>query len=121
LINPNHLALANFPTEMNSNWQWWDLCKKSKKVCVDSISGVAKIVKNMDNFMKNRQLCSIFETKINKGQLIFSSMDLLTDNENRPAAKQLLYSLIEYMKSDYFKPKKSILVNELKSLMLNTD
>jgi hypothetical protein len=28
LINPNHLALANFPTEIHSNWQWWDFMQK---------------------------------------------------------------------------------------------
>jgi len=117
LMDPMHPALSQFPTEMHTNWQWWDLCKKSKTICIDSIPGAKPIVENVDNFMKNRRLCSIFEAQIGKGQLIFSSMDLLTDTENRPAAKQLLFSLVEYMKSDKFKPEATIDENAINLLV----
>jgi len=119
LINPNHPALANFPTEMHTNWQWWDLCKKSKTISIDKIKGATPIVENVDNFMKNRKLCSVFEAKVGKGMLIFTSMDLITDLNSRPAAKQLLYSLVEYMKSDNYKPKESIDYELLRLLILN--
>ena len=118
LIYPNHPALNHFPTEMHTNWQWWDLCKKSKTICIDSIQGAKPIIESVDNFMKNRRLCSVFETKAEKGQLIFSSMDLLTDTNNRPVAKQLLFSLLEYMKSDKFKPENEIKEKELDRLFL---
>ena len=118
LMNPAHPALRNFPTEMHTNWQWWDLCKKSKTICIDSIPGAKPIVENVDNFMKNRRLCSVFESNVGNGQLIFSSMDLLTDIENRPVARQLLFSLLEYMKSEKFKPENSIKETELLKLLL---
>jgi len=118
LINPDHPALSDFPTEMHTNWQWWDLCKKSKTICIDSIPGAKPIVENVDNFMKNRRLCSVFEANLGNGQLIFSSMDLLTDIGNRPVAKQLLYSLVEYMKSEKFKPERSITDTEFMKLLL---
>ena len=118
LMNPAHPALSNFPTEMHTNWQWWDLCKKSKTICTDSIPGAKPIVENVDNFMKNRRLCSVFESNVGNGQLIFSSMDLLTDTENRPVARQLLYSLVEYMKTEKFKPENSIKETELLKLLL---
>jgi len=117
LMNPNHPAFANFPTEMHTNWQWWDLCKKSKTICVDSIKGATPIVENVDNFMKNRKLCSVFEAKVGQGKLIFSTMDLTTDMENRFIAKQLCYSLIEYMKSVKFNPVSSMTNQELTSLL----
>ena len=28
LCDPRHPALANFPTEFNSNWQWWYLVSR---------------------------------------------------------------------------------------------
>jgi len=118
LINPSHPAFANFPTEMHTNWQWWDLCKNSKTMCIDSVKGATPIVENVDNFMKNRKLCSVFEAKTDKGMLIFSSMDLMTDIDNRPVAKQLLYSLTEYMKSPEFNPSENMNLNEIKSLTL---
>ena len=30
LCNTQHAALRHFPTEMHSNWQWWNLVKRSK-------------------------------------------------------------------------------------------
>jgi hypothetical protein len=62
------------------------------------------LVENVDNFMKNRRLGSVVETQCGKGKLILSSMDLLSDTEKRPAARQLLYSLITYMHSANFNP-----------------
>lgn len=121
LINPAHPAFANFPTEMHTNWQWWDLCKKSKTICIDSVKGATPIVENVDNFMKNRRLCSIFEAKVGKGQLVFSSMDLLSDVDNRFVAKQLLFSLIEYMKSDKFTPKSSVATSDINNMLLNLE
>lgn len=118
LMNPKHPALSHFPTDMHTNWQWWDLCKKSKTICIDSIKGANPIVENVDNFMKNRRLCSVFEAKVGNGELVFTSMDLLTDTENRPVAKQLLYSLIEYMKSEKFQPVASISKEEILSLLI---
>ena len=103
---------------MHTNWQWWDLCKNSKTICIDSIQGANPIVENVDNFMNNRRLCSVFEAKVGKGQLIFSSMDLLTDTNNRPVAKQLLFSLLEYMKSDKFNPNATISETDLDILFL---
>jgi len=117
LMDPKHPALKYFPTEMHSNWQWWDLCKKSKTICIDSIPGARPIVENVDNFMKNRRLCSVFEAQMGKGQLLFSSMDLLTDTENRPATKQLLFSLVEYMKSDKYKPEAKIDEKEINTIV----
>jgi len=119
LMNPTHPAFTNFPTEMHTNWQWWDLCKKSKTICIDSIPGATPIVENVDNFMKNRRLCSVFEAKVRSGQLMFSSMDLLTDTANRPVARQLLYSLVQYMNSDKFKPQNQIKDSELSTLLVD--
>jgi hypothetical protein len=104
LINPEHKAFAHFPTDMHTNWQWWDLCKKSRTISIDSIPGATPIVENVDNFMKNRRQCSVFEAQAARGSLVFSSMDLITDIDNRPEAKQLLISLLDYMNSKEFSP-----------------
>ena len=118
LMNPAHPAFNHFPTEMHTNWQWWDLCKQSKTMVVDSIPGAMPIVENVDNFMKNRRLCSLFEAQSGGGSLIVSSMDLITDVENRPAARQLLFSLVEYMNSDKFNPQGTISTEAITNLLV---
>ena len=35
LCDPRHPALARFPTEFHSNWQWWNLLEHSRSVVLD--------------------------------------------------------------------------------------
>jgi len=117
LCDPEDDAFADFPTDFHSNWQWWDLCKKSRVVSIDSIPGADPILINIDNFNRNSSLSSIFETKVGDGKLIFCTMDLSTDISNRPVAKQLLYSLSNYMKGDSFAPEGEASMHEINELI----
>lgn len=112
LMDPGHGAFKSFPTDSYSNWQWWDLCKKSKTVVLDSLS-VDPIVTVIDNFFKNRRLGNIFEAKVGHGNLLFSSVDLHTELADRPVARQLKSSLLRYMNSSGFHPASSLSVSEL--------
>lgn len=117
LCNPQHPALANFPTEMHSNWQWWNLVKRSRVMVLDSIAPVQPIVESVDNFVNNRRLAQVFEAKVGKGSLIFSSIDLLTD-AHLPELRQMQYSLVQYMLSDAFKPAIQLSEQDVRSLIL---
>lgn len=103
LIDDEHKALADFPTKTHTEWQWWDLCIRSKSVIIDSLP-VKPIVRVIDNFVTNHKLATVFEAKVGEGKLLFSSMDLQTDLDERPAARQLRKSLIDYMASEAFEP-----------------
>ncbi len=113
LCNPGHPALKLFPTDMHSDWQWWDLNTNSKTIILDSMQGVKPIVEMVDNWVNNRRLGLVFETKAGNGKLIYTSIDLNTDLDNRPQAKQLLISLLSYMNSNQFKPESQIDFNQL--------
>ena len=115
LMDPEHPALKKFPTDFYSNWQWWDLCKNSKTIVLDSLS-IGPIITVIDNFFKNRRLGNVFEAKVGQGKLIFSSADLHTGLGDRPVARQLKFSLLKYMGSDEFNPKPSLTPEKLLSL-----
>jgi hypothetical protein len=109
LCDPKQEAFANFPTEMHSNWQWWDICKNAKTMILDSLSTEMKpLVRMVDNFYKNRNLGLLFEAKSGNGQLLVCSADLNNNLDQRPVAKQLLFSLLNYMQSEYFNPSVQI-------------
>jgi hypothetical protein len=118
VIDPKHPAFRDFPTDYYSNWQWWDLCKSSKTVVVDGLT-VNPIVTVIDNFFKNRRLSNVFEAQVGKGLLVFSSVDIHTDLENRPVARQLKSSLLNYMNSRDFKPGATITADEILSLSVH--
>ena len=118
LCHPQHPALQYFPTDMHSDWQWWNLVKNSKTLVVDSIaSSMEPIIESVDNFTNNRRLASVFEAKCGKGMLLMSSMELLS-HKDKPEVKQLLYSLLKYMNSDAYRPTRELSEEGLKSLFL---
>lgn len=116
LCDPKHAALANFPTQIYSNWQWWDLITSSKTMVIDSLPAIQPIVRVIDNFFKNRKMANVMEAKVGKGKLILTSIDLSHQLEKRPAARQLRYSLQQYMKSKEFSPAITLTAEQLKDL-----
>jgi hypothetical protein len=112
LLDPNHPAFQQFPTEFHSNWQWWDLCKKSKTLEFGDLP-VTPVVRVVDNFFKNRNLTNLFEARVGQGKLLFSSMDLVDDMDDRIVARQLKHSLLNYMNSDGFNPENQVELSDL--------
>ncbi|HEU4788340.1 MAG TPA: glycoside hydrolase family 2 TIM barrel-domain containing protein, partial [Flavobacterium sp.] len=104
LCNPLHKALADFPTDMNTDWQWWDLNVNSTTLITDGIEGGNPIVEMVDNFANNRKLASLFEGRVGSGKLVIASFDLVADLDKRPVAKQMLISILKYMNSQSFNP-----------------
>ncbi|GIZ09369.1 sugar-binding domain-containing protein [Flavobacterium sp. UMI-01] len=115
LVDKKHPALQNFPTDTHTDWQWWDLCIQSKSVITDSLD-VTPIVRVIDNFVTNHHLATVFEAKVENGKLIFSSMDLTSKLDDRPVARQLRYSLLQYMSGTSFNPTKTISIEDLKKI-----
>lgn len=120
LCDPAHPSLAYFPTQMHSNWQWWDICKNAKTMEFDSFKeNIHPLVKMVDNFYKNRNLGIIFEVRTEKGKLLVCSSDLDEKLESRPVARQLRYSLLKYMDSDAFNPTEVVAFDQIKKNLFN--
>jgi len=105
LCDPKHPALSSFPTEFHSNWQWWDLVAKSKAMILDDLEKARPIVQVIDDWNTNRKLGLVFEAQVGQGKLLVCSIDLQTDLDRRPVARQMRHSLLRYMSSSAFKPK----------------
>jgi len=117
LCDPKHPALATFPTEFHSNYQWWDLVTKSRFVILDEFPPALRpIVQVIDDWTTNRRLGLIFEAKISKGKLLFCSIDLRTDLDNRPVARQMLRSLLDYMQTAAFNPPHELAPDLIRTL-----
>ncbi|SDD82791.1 Glycosyl hydrolases family 2, TIM barrel domain [Pricia antarctica] len=117
LCDPEHPALADFPTEYHSNWQWWDAMSHSNAIILDDfIPDLKPVVRIIDDWFDNHRTALIFEAKVGKGKLLFSGVDLHTDLENRLEAQQLLYSLKRYMAGDRFDPKTTLEINDVNNL-----
>ena len=65
---------------------------------------IQPLVRVIDDWVTNRSLGLLFEVKVGNGKLLVSGIDFHQNMDNRPAARQLLYSLKQYMKSECFNP-----------------
>ena len=118
LVNPANPALKEFPTEYYSNWQWWDALSHSNAIILDSVAiGLKPIVRVIDDWVTARPLGLVFECRVGKGKLIVSGIDFLSDQEKRPEAKQLLFSLKKYMAGNQFNPKAELSLNTIEKLI----
>ncbi len=119
LCNPEHPALAHFPTEYHSNWQWWDAMSHSNAISLESLSSTPDpIVRIIDDWVTNRNLALVFEAKVGNGKLIMTGVDLQSKLEKRPEARQLLYSLKSYMAQDEFAPTTKLSASEIQDLFV---
>jgi hypothetical protein len=119
LCDPNTPALADFPTEFHSNWQWWRLVKNSRPIILDDApDSYRPTVQVIDNFVRNHKLGLVAETKVGKGKMLICAIDLL-GQQAKPAARQLLHSLLRYLDSAAFAPKAELGTDLLKKLLPN--
>lgn len=104
LCDPAHPALARFPTDFHSDWQWWHLVKNSRPIILDETpADYRPLVQVVDNFARNHKLGILFEARVEAGRLLVCSVDL-PNLQHRPEARQLLASLTAYMQSPRFAP-----------------
>ena len=117
LCDPGAPALADFPTEFHSNWQWWHLVKNSRPIMFDDTpANYRPTVQVIDNFVTNHKLGLIAETKVGKGRLLVCAIDLL-GHQDKPEARQLLHSLLQYLDSAAFAPKAELDAELLRKLL----
>ena len=117
LVNPNHPAFADFPTEYHSNYQWWDAMSHSGAINLTSFPAEIKpIIRVVDDWVTNRPLALVFEAKVGKGKILISGIDLTSDMDKRPEAQQLLYSLKKYTLSEKFNPKVELTAQQINNL-----
>lgn len=109
LCKPENPALKEFITDYHSNWHWFDLIKNSKFMVIDELpKELTPIIQVIDDWNENRKVALAFEAKVGQGRLLLCSIDLNSNMEERPVARQLKYSLLKYMASDAFQPKDSV-------------
>jgi hypothetical protein len=117
LCDPKNPFFRSFPTEYHSDLQWWDPVAHSQAMIINDFPKELKpIIQPIDTWFENRRLALAFEAAIGNGRLMVCSMDLKNDLNTRPVTKQLMRSMIDYMKSSDFHPSVKVDLNLIRSL-----
>ena len=102
LITAGHPALAEFPTQTHSDWQWRDLLEPEARAFVlnDLPPDADLIAETIDEPLRAFRLGVLWEAGVGRGTLLATSMNL----DQQPAARQLRRSLLAYLASDRCQP-----------------
>jgi hypothetical protein len=120
-VDRAHPALAGFPTADHMDWQWSDLVKGARAFNLARLpAGLAPIVQPIDDWNRNYRLGAVFEAKVGGGRLLVSTFDLETRLDERPAARQLRRSLLDYMAGPRFRPATAVDPAALRASLFDT-
>jgi len=102
LCDPKHPALADFPTDFHSNWQWWYLITQAAPMILDDLPQTFRpTVQVIDDWFTARKLGLVFEANIGKAKVVVCSIAL---DDSNPVARQFRASLLRYMTGEKFTP-----------------
>lgn len=119
LCDPSHPALSLFPTSYHSDYQWQDAMSHCQAIPLKRLGdNIQPIIRIIDDWFTARPFGMIIEVKVGKGKLLMCSVDLLTDADNRPEARQLTNSLLRYMKDEAFNPSNEVSAKTIQSLFV---
>lgn len=117
LLDSAHAAFRHFPTASHSDLQWWEIVHRAQVMHLEGFpEGFEPLVQPIDTWFMNRKLGLVIEARVGNGKVVVSSADLFTDTTKRVAARQLLYSLQQYMASAAFAPKGRVELKVLRDL-----
>lgn len=120
LTDPEHPVFKDFPTDYHTNWQWFSIIKQSYPLILDNFPiNYRPIVQVIDNIERNHKLGLLFELGVESGKLLICMSDL-ESVKDKPEVRQFYNSMLQYMKSDDFKPNMHLYMDDLIRL-LNTD
>lgn len=105
LIQEKHPVFKHFPTFYHSDLQWWEVANLQQVMNLENFPvDFRPLVQPVDTWFVNRRLAMLFEAKVGNGRLMVCSIDLTKNTDKRIVARQLKYSILNYMTSDRFNP-----------------
>lgn len=119
LIQDQHPLFRHFPTTYHSDMQWWELVNRTYPIWLKDMPNVKPLIRTIDNAYSNRSLGMLFEVRVGKGRLIVTNIDLKSKLSRRIVARQLLSSILQYMKSEEFQPAEQVEFSQIVSLFSN--
>lgn len=94
LCDPQHPALARFPTAKHCDWQWTSIVDGVRSVNLTAApQDLQPIVYAIDDWNRNWRLGVIFECRVGHGRLLVSAIPL---DKSDPVTRQLRESLLAY-------------------------
>ncbi|MBN2699398.1 MAG: beta-glucuronidase [Bacteroidales bacterium] len=122
VCDSRHPVFTDFPTAGHSDLQWWEILHRQQVMNLDGFpEGFRPLIQPIDTWFISRRLGVLFEARVGNGKIMVTSIDFESNMENRPAARQLLFSIEKYINSDTFNPAYEVNIGTILNLMKEPD
>ena len=114
-------AVGGFPSNSNFDWQWASISSNVRAINMDRLpTTLEPTVWAIDDWNRNYKLGLIFECAVGNGKLLVSAFDVSKPDNVNPVARQLRYSLLNYMSTDCFQPNVPVSAGKMRSILFDT-
>ena len=105
-IDTSHpLFKYDFPTDDWSNLNWWELLNNAQVMNLMELpASYQPPIQPIDTWHVSRKLGMLIEARVLNGRLLMTTMDITSNLDQRPVARQMRHAILEYMQSEDFQP-----------------
>lgn len=104
-IDTQHPLFRDFPTDDWSNLNWWELLNRAQVMNLSELpADYQSPVQPIDTWHVSRKLGMVVEANVLGGRLLMTTMDITSNLDRRPVARQMRKAIIGYMQSTDFHP-----------------
>ena len=104
-IDSTHPIYCDFPTDDWTDLLWWELVNRAQVMNLSEFpADYQPPMQPIDTWHVSRKCGMIIEANVLGGKLLMTTIDITSNLRNRLVARQLRKSIINYMKSNDFKP-----------------
>ena len=107
-IQNTHPVFRDFPTDDWQNLNWWELVNRTQVMNLAEFpKDYQPIVQPIDTWHVSRKLGMLIEARVLKGRLLMTTLPIgqqPSPNPQHPVARQLRYSILQYIQSKDFNP-----------------
>jgi hypothetical protein len=99
LIQETHGSLAEFPTTSHSDFQWHSFLRPGRAFILNDLPQMKPVVQAIEapSVMRNYRLATVVALRLGEGALVATSLNVREPLEQRPEARQLRQSLVNYL------------------------
>ncbi|HUA64833.1 MAG TPA: discoidin domain-containing protein [Alphaproteobacteria bacterium] len=120
LCDPKNPALALFPTDYFSDWNWWYLVHRAGALRLDLLpQGIDPIVRVIDDWVTAHPLGLIVEGRVGSGKIVICGFDLTDDTLSDPVSRQMRASLVNYLDSEKCQPAVELSPGQISNLIVD--
>jgi hypothetical protein len=123
-IQNTHPVFRHFPTDDWQNLNWWELVNRTQVMNLAEFpKDYQPIVQPIDTWHVSRKLGMLIEARVLKGRLLMTTLPVGVSSPSHPltslpspVARQLRYSILNYIQSKDFNPTLRLDVDVIRHL-----